>query len=52
MNIRLKENIVFSYCESLRYMWNNYKKKQMRLFSIMSNFQTYYHFKLDLQKVV
>ena len=28
-------------------MWNNKKK----LFSLMSNLQTYYHFKLDFQKV-
>ena len=27
-------------------MWNNKKK----LFSFMSNLQTYYHFKLDLKK--
>ena len=31
-------------------MWNN-QKQQKRLFSIMSNLQTYYHFKLDFQKV-
>ena len=30
-------------------MWNN--QKQQKLFSLMSNLQTYYHFKLDLQKV-
>ena len=30
-------------------MWNN--KKTERLFSYMSNLQTYYHFKLDFQKV-
>ena len=30
-------------------MWNN--KKQQKLFSLMSNLQTYYHFKLDFQKV-
>ena len=31
-------------------MWNN-KKKTKKLFSLMSNLQTYYHFKLDFQKV-
>ena len=30
-------------------MWNNKKKKQ--LFSLMSNLQPYYHFKLDFQTV-
>ena len=30
-------------------MWNN--KKQQKLFSLMSSLQTYYHFKLDFQKV-
>ena len=30
-------------------MWNNHK--QQKLFSLMSNLQTYYHFKLDCQKV-
>ena len=30
-------------------MWNN--QKQLKLFSLMSNWQTYYHFKLDFQKV-
>ena len=30
-------------------MWNN--KKQHKLFSLMSNLQTYYHFKLDFQNV-
>ena len=30
-------------------MWNN--QKQQNLFSLMSNLQTYYHFKLDFQKV-
>ena len=30
-------------------MWNNQKQKQM--FSLMSNLQTYYHFKLDFQNV-
>ena len=29
-------------------MWNN--KKQHKLFSLMSNLHTYYHFKLDFQK--
>ena len=29
-------------------MWNNKKK---RLFAFVSNLQTYYHFKLDSQKV-
>ena len=31
-------------------MWNN-QKQQKKLFSRMSNLQTYYHFKLDFQKV-
>ena len=31
-------------------MWNNQKQKK-KLFSLMSNLQTYYHFKLDFQKV-
>ena len=30
-------------------MWNN--KKRQKLFSLMSNLQTYYQFKLDFQKV-
>ena len=30
-------------------MWNN--QKQLKVFSFMSNLQTYYHFKLDLKKV-
>ena len=30
-------------------MWNN--QKLQKLFSLMSNLQTYYHFKLDFQKV-
>ena len=30
-------------------MWNNQNNK--KLFSLMSNLQTYYHFKLDFQKV-
>ena len=30
-------------------MWNN--QKQQKKFSLMSNLQTYYHFKLDFQKV-
>ena len=31
-------------------MWNN-QKQQNILSSLMSNLQTYYHFKLDLKKV-
>ena len=31
-------------------MWNN-QKQQKKLFTLMSNLQTYYHFKLDFQKV-
>ena len=31
-------------------MWNN-QKQQKILFSLMSNLQTYNHFKLDYQKV-
>ena len=30
-------------------MWNN--QKQQKLFSLLSNLQTYYHFKLDFQNV-
>ena len=30
-------------------MWNNQNNE--KLFSLMSNLQTYYHFKLDFQKV-
>ena len=30
-------------------MWNN--QEQQKLFSLMSNLQTYYHFKLDFQNV-
>ena len=30
-------------------MWNN-QKQQKKLFSVMSNLQTYYHFKLNFQK--
>ena len=30
-------------------MWNN--QKQQKLLSLMSNLQTYYHFKLDFQTV-
>ena len=29
-------------------MWNNQKQKKM--FSLLSNLETYYHFKLDFQK--
>ena len=33
-------------------MWNNETiKHTKKLFSLMSNLQTYYHFKLDFQKV-
>ena len=31
-------------------MWHN-KKNNKKLLSLMSNLQTYYHFKLDFQKV-
>ena len=31
-------------------MWNN--QKQQKMFSLMSNVHTYYHFKLDFQNVV
>ena len=31
-------------------MWKN-QKQQKKLFSLMSNLQTYHHFKLDFQKV-
>ena len=33
-------------------MWNNQNKNTTKtLFSLMTNLQTYYHFKLDFQKV-
>ena len=41
---------VLSYCESLRYMWNNKKtttKTAKKLLFFMPNLQSYYHFKLD-----
>ena len=31
-------------------MWNN-KKKTKKLFSLISNLQTYYHFQIDFKKV-
>ena len=40
---------VLSYCDALRYMWNN-NKNNTKLFSIMSNLQTHYLFKLDFKK--
>ena len=42
------KNKDLSYCEAPRCEKNNKKKK---LFSFMLNLQTYYHFKLDFQKV-
>ena len=42
---KVNENKVLSYCK----MWNN--QKQQKVVSFMSNLQTYYHFKLDFQKV-
>ena len=47
---KVNENKVLSYFEASRYMWNNEEIIQ-KLFSIMSNLQTHYHFKLDFQKV-
>ena len=44
---KVNETKVLSYSEALRYMWNNKQK----LFPIMLNLQTHYHFKLDFQKV-
>ena len=41
---KVNERKALSYWKPLRYMW---KKKS---FSIMSNLQTHYHFKLDFQK--
>ena len=38
---------VLSYCEALSYMWNS----KNIFFSFVSNLQTYYHLKLDFQKV-
>ena len=45
---KVNENKALSYSEALRYMWNNETKY---LFTIVSNLQTHYHFKLDFQKV-
>ena len=42
----VNKNKVSSYCEALRYMSNNTK-----MFAIMSNLQTHYHFKLYFKKV-
>ena len=46
MKIRLTK--IVSYCKVLRYETIKNSKK---LFSLMSNLQTYYHFQLDFQKV-
>ena len=47
MKNKVNENEI-PYCKALRCETNKQKKK---LFSFMSNLQTYYHFKLDFQKV-
>ena len=47
---KVNENKVSSYCEALRYMQKQLKTMK-KLFSIMCNLQTHYHFKLDFQKV-
>ena len=44
----VNENKVL-YCKALRCETN--KKKKKMLLSLMSNLQTYYHFKHDFQKV-
>ena len=36
---RVNENKVLSYCEALRYMWNN--RNQQKMFSVMPNLQTH-----------
>ena len=45
---KVNENKVLSYCEALSYSCETIK--QQKMFSIMSNQQTHYHFKLDFQK--
>ena len=45
---KVNENKVLSYCKALKCETIKNKKK---LFSFMSNLQSYYHFKLDFQKV-
>ena len=47
MKIKLNQNKVL-HCRALRCETIKNNKK---LFSLMSNLQTYYHFKLDFQKV-
>ena len=47
MKIKYNENKVL-YCKALRCETIKNNKK---LFSLMLNLQTYYHFKLDFQKV-
>ena len=46
---------MLSYCETLRYIEKHVlkynKKQQIKLFSVISQLQTHYHFKLDFQKV-
>ena len=44
---KVNKNKVLWYCEALRCETKSDKK----MFSIMSNLQTHYHFKLDFQKV-
>ena len=46
---KVNENKVFLYCEALRC--ETITKRTQKLFSIMSNLQTYYHLKLDFQKL-
>ena len=45
---KVNENKVSSYCKALRC---ETIKNNTMLFSFMSNLQTYYHFKLNFQKV-
>ena len=46
----VNENKALSYGEALRYCGNTIKTMK-KMFSIMSNLQAHYHFKLDFQKV-
>ena len=41
------QNKVLSYCEALRYMWNNRKKVVLHYIKLTNH----YRFELDFQKV-
>ena len=45
---KVNDNKVLSYCKALRC---ETLKNNKKLYSFMSNFQTYYHLKLNFQKV-